>query len=426
MRIRQSADSWQTADGSAPAWAIARTILVVLVPIVIVACGTPELGPVTDGISTEQNVPASIVGGETGLEFLGDREVYLPQFAGGDDGSLYVVWQEREVERGANLYIARRGAGGIFEPQGQINDLPGTVGGGSLDEGRAGVAIGDNGVIAVAWTARGSDIRAAFSTDSGAHFSPSVVLNSDEGSRSYRGFVDIDIDAAGIAHAAWIDGRFAPRGAEEPADLYYARIENGEVTEINLTEHQIDSICGCCRIDVDVRRDDGIAIAFRNTGGGYRDIWRMEAGGERVFNTPIRLGPPMWELRGCPVIGPLNVGDATLWSEASTGKRRILVATETGGDYEVVLEDTGEWAIERPPRLVTGSDPAQPLLLLPGRPNGVILQGAGLDWAVVVEGIPRWGLSAAIIDGSLVLIGDLNGEFQTYMQGLKSSSHPIF
>ena len=152
----------------------------------------------------------------------------------------------------------------------------------------------------------------------------------------------------------------------------------------------------------------------------------MEAGGERVFNTPIRLGPPMWELRGCPVIGPLNVGDATLWSEASTGKRRILVATETGGDYEVVLEDTGEWAIERPPRLVTGSDPAQPLLLLPGRPNGVILQGAGLDWAVVVEGIPRWGLSAAIIDGSLVLIGDLNGEFQTYMQGLKSSSHPIF
>ncbi len=400
---------------------VARITLVVLVAAAIAACGTRGSESDTDGVDSEGAASAGTVGVETGLGFLRDREVQLPQFAGGDDGSVYIVWRERGAERGRDLYISRYGEGGVFASQVQINSLPGTVGGSSLDEERAGVAIGENGVIAVAWTTRRSNIRAAVSTDGGESFAPSVVLNADEGARAYRGFVDIDVDADGIAHAAWIDARFAPRrGAEEPADLYYARIEDGEVTEINLTENQVDSICSCCRIDVDVRADNRLVLAFRNTGGGYRDIWRMEAGPDRVFGSPARLGPPMWELRGCPVIGPLNVGAATLWSEASTGKRRILVATDTESDYEVVVEDTDQWAIERPPRPVVGSDPAKPLLLVPGRPNGVILRGAGMDWAIVAEEIPRWAISAAIIDGSLVVIGDLAGEFHAETRSLGS------
>ena len=399
------------ASGAATVRGMARITLVVLAAA-IVACGAPGSGPDTDGLDTEKAAAAGSAAAETGLGFLEDREVYRPQFASGADGSLYIVWRERGEERGANLYISHYGEGGVFEPQVQINDVPGSVGGSSLDEERASVAIGDNGVIAVAWTARGSDIRAALSTDAGESFAPSVVLNSDEGARAYRGFVDIDVDATGIAHAAWIDARFAPPRAEEPADLYYARIEDGEVTEINLTEDQIDSICACCRIDVNVRADNRLVIAFRNTGEGYRDIWRIEAGADHVFGAPARLGPPMWELRGCPVIGPLNVGEATLWSEASTGKRRILVATDTESDYEVVVEDADAWAIERPPRPVAGSDSSAMMLLLPGRPSGVILGGAGMDWAVIAEDVPRWAMSAALIDGSLVVIGDLNGEFR--------------
>jgi hypothetical protein len=347
---------------------------------------------------------------DTGLGFLRDREVYLPQFAGGSDGSLYIVWREPAQERGGNLFLSRRTDAGVFEPPVRINGMEGTVGGGSLDEGRAAVAVGDDGLLAVAWTARGSDIRAAISHDGGKSFDRSVTLNSDAGARAYRGFVDIDVDAAGVAHAAWIDARFAPRGAEEPAELFYARIEGGEVTEINLTEDQVDSICGCCRVDVDVRSDDRLVIAFRNTGGGYRDIFRIEAGADRAFGEPARLGPPIWELNGCPVIGPLNVGEATLWSEASTGKRRILVATGTDGVYEVAIEDTEEWAIERPPRIVVGSGAADTMLLVPGRPAGKILRGSGTVWAVAAENIPRWAMSAAMVNGTLILLGDLDGE----------------
>lgn len=385
-------------------------VAAVFVTVALAACGGADPEAVADAAEA---AAAPMVSVDTGLGFLRDREVYLPQFSGGKDGSVYVVWSERGEGRGSDLFISRRGEDGVFEPQVQINDEPGTVGGGSLDEGRAGVAIGDNGVVAIAWTARGSDIRAAVSTDGGKSFAPSVALNSDAGARAYRGFVDVAVDAAGVTHAAWIDGRFAPQGAEEPAELFYARVEAGEVTEINLTEDQADTICGCCRVAVDVRADDRLVIAFRNTGDGYRDIWRTEAGSDRVFAEPARLGPPMWELMGCPVFGAINVGEATLWAEASTGKRRLLVATETEGDFEVVVEDSEGWTIARPPRVIAGSDATRPLLLLPGRPGGVILSGAGTDWNIVASGVPAWAMSGAVLGDFIVVIGDLNGEFHS-------------
>lgn len=391
-----------------------RRAAIVLACVLVGAC-SPDTGPRAtepapdaSGGDAPGGMEAIDVG--TGLGFLGDREVYLPQFAGGGDRPLYIVWREPAGDRGGNLYIARHGDASVFEPPVRVNDIEGTVGGGSLDEGRAAVAVGRDGLVAVAWTTRGSDIRAAISNDDGESFAASVNLNSDEGARAYRGFVDIAVDASGVAHAAWIDGRYAPRGAEEPAELFYARIDGDRVTEVNLTDSQVDSICGCCRVAVDVVGDDRLVISFRNTGGGYRDIFRIEAGPERVFGNSARLGPPMWELNGCPVIGPINVGGATLWSEASTGRRRILAATATDGSFEIVLEDADNWAIERPPRVVSGSDAASPMLLVPGRPDGKILRGSGTAWRVVAGEIPRWAMSAAVVDGYLVLVGDLDGE----------------
>jgi len=346
------------------------------------------------------------------LDFLAEREVFLPQFAGAADGALYVVWSERGEGRGSDLYIASHRDDGSWGDPVRVNDIDGDVPGGSLDENRPAVATAPGGLIAVSWTARSGGVRAALSNDGGASFAPSLKLNSDDGERVYRGFGGIALDAAGVAHAAWIDGRFAPPGAEEPAELMYARIDGGGVTEINLTADQEDSICGCCRVAVDVRADDTVVIAFRNTGGGYRDIFRVEAGADRAFGTPARLGPPMWELRGCPVIGPLNVGQATLWSEASTGKRRILAATDTSGDYRVVIEDDEAWAVERPPRVVAGTAAGEHLLLVPGRPSGKLLRGVGTEWLVAADEIPRWAMSAALIDGGLLMIGAVDGALQ--------------
>ena len=388
----------------------ALAVSALLLTGLLAACSpeTQTEGGTSTPAAEENSVPTP--GVEAALEFLREREAYMPQFAGGSDGSLYVVWRESGSGRGGNLFVARRADSGAFGPPVRINDVAGSVAGSSLDEDRPAVAVGAGGRIAVAWTSNGFGMRAAVSNDGGDSFAPSVALNSDDGVVAYRGFVDIALDSSGVAHAAWIDGRDAPRGAEEPADLYYARISGGEVTEVNLTEDQTDSICGCCRVDIDVRSDDRLVIAFRNTGGGYRDIHRIEAGGDGTFGSPARLGPPMWEIIGCPVMGPLNVEESTLWLEASTGKRRLLAATATDGSYQVVMEDADEWALERPPRLVIGPTGSGPMILLPGRPSGRILRGSGVTWSLAFEDLPRWAMSAALIDETLVLLGDVNGD----------------
>ncbi len=33
-----------------------------------------------------------------------------------------------------------------------------------------------------------------------------------------------------------------------------------------------------------------------------------------------------------------------------------------------------------------------------------------MAWTVALENIPRWAMSAAMVDGTLILLGDLDGE----------------
>jgi len=95
----------------------------VLMAVSIAACGGADPEAIADA---EEAAAAPTVSVDTGLEFLRGREVYLPQVAGGGDSPVYVVWSERAEERGSNLFISRRGEAGVFEPQVQINDEPGT------------------------------------------------------------------------------------------------------------------------------------------------------------------------------------------------------------------------------------------------------------------------------------------------------------
>ena len=257
----------------------------------------------------------------------------------------------------------------------------------------------------MAWSARGS-IHAAIGVDHGSSFEPAVRLDrAPEG--SYIGFVSAAFDGAGVLHAAWIDGRTAPRGMEEPADLYTARLANGVAHEQNLTADQEPSICGCCRTHVSVDGDQ-VRITFRNTTeDGYRDIWRVDGDTDGHFVAPRRVGPAMWELRGCPVQGPITIGETTLWNEASTGRRRLLAGTAGDDGFAVVLQDSESWRIMSPPRVVAGSDGA--LLLVPGRPDGVLLTRRDEAWSVVADGLPMWATSAARDGDVVVLVGALNG-----------------
>ena len=70
---------------------------------------------------------------------------------------------------------------------------------------------------------------------------------------------------------------FAEDFAEEPADLFYARVANGKVVEKNLTAEQEPPICGCCRTFINAE-SGSLKLAFRNTtADGYRDPFAMSS-----------------------------------------------------------------------------------------------------------------------------------------------------
>jgi hypothetical protein len=351
---------------------------------------------------------------QSGLSFLKKRDVHQPQFASAGSGVLYVVWRETG-KGGSNLFIARRDVSDIFSPPVRINDAIDSVESGDRDEMRVGVGVAGD-FVGAAWSTEDSEIRAAISRDGGRHFEKSVNLNSDAGAGVYRGFVGTDVDSRGVLHAAWIDARDAPPGREEPAELMYARVADGIAFEQNLTADQPDSICGCCHVDLDVQ-GESVVIAFRNAEGGYRDIFRVvgDLGGD--FAAPARLGPPMWKLHGCPTFGPANVGDTTIWGEGSTGKRRLLAATNTGGDFKLLLEDNDDWWIARPARAVVNS--VKPMILVPGEPTGKLLVDEGESWRVVADDLPNWAMSAVLEGSEVTLMGAIMGEIRVQIRSVE-------
>lgn len=337
------------------------------------------------------------------LELLEGRDsVFQPQFLVEDDGTLLVLWREA-TGRESDLYVAHATAEGEFSEPVRVNHEAGAVSGMDLDETRAAFVAGPGGLLGVAWGGRGS-IWAAVGHDHGTSWEPAVALTEAE--PAYRGFVSIDFDSTGALHGAWIDGRIAPAGMEEPADLYHSILRDGQAREQNLTADQEASICGCCRTHVDVDSTDTVRITFRNAADGHRDIYRADLTADGTRTAFRRTGPAMWELRGCPVQGPITVGDVTLFNEASTGKRRLVAARAGDSEYSVVAEDGDDWRIASPPRAIAGAERA---LLLPGRPHGRVLLPSGDGWTAAGPELPVWATAAVRNGDRLVVVGALSG-----------------
>jgi hypothetical protein len=347
-----------------------------------------------------------------GLERLSDRRVFEPQLIQHTDGSL-LLWREKG-EKGSDLWLSRRSSDGVFTQPVRVNDLAETVGSFPLDELRAAFALGPTGELAISWGSAGGDIRVAISTDGGRSFPPSQRLDQAD-KPAYRGFPAIAYDADGDLHAVWIDARFAPRpGAEEPADLFYAKLSRDGVTEVNLTEQQEPSICGCCRPDL-VATDDGVRATFRNTtADGYRDIFTLSGEPGAGFTAPQRIGTPLWELNGCPMSGPLGVGEEALFPDGSGGRKILMSGRADDHPAAAVFADhsTTEWNLLYPPRPVVTQDGSRELLLVPGRPSGRLIERVDGDWKVLASEVPKWATSGVYSEGSLLVVGSPGGALQ--------------
>lgn len=329
-----------------------------------------------------------------------------PQLFLSAGGELLLSWTARG-EAGIDLFMARS-EDGEFRSATRINAVPGSINRITIDEMRAALAPGPDNRLAVAWTDADYDIRLAVSEDGGATFGEPVRLNQDNGD-ALQEFPAIAFDETGVLHAVWLDPRFAGAPVEEPADLYYARIEDGVVTERNLTADQTATVCGCCLPDL---RIDGeaILVTFRNTtDDGYRDPFQVHGTVSGDFGPPTAVTAPVWRIEACPVSGPIAFGGNVLWIDGSTGIRRLLESRGPGNEPRVLLEDTGEWFLDYPPRRVRGAG-AESLLLVPAAPAYVLRRDGG-DWNVVIDDLPAWATTAAVHDGELIVAGSSNGRF---------------
>ena len=347
-----------------------------------------------------------------GLEALAGQQVFEPQLIVDDQGML-LLWREKN-DAGSDLYLSRRDDQGTFGPAVRVNDIEGSVGSYPMDELRAATAQGPAGEMAIAWGASNADIRVAISTDSGATFAKSVRLDQDE-KPAYRGFPAIAFDAQGALHAVWIDDRLSPTpGREEPADLFYARLSEGQVTEINLTAAQEPSICGCCRTDL-TATESGVLATFRNTtADGYRDVFTIAVDENGSSSEPQRTAAPLWKLNGCPMSGPLSVTGGTLFPDGSGGRKILMQGESASKEAEPVFADhaSKDWNLLYPPRPIASHSGSRDLLLVPGRPSGRVIEREAGSWRRLPSDVPKWATSGALSEGRLLLVGAVNGELQ--------------
>jgi len=356
--------------------------------------------------------PASILAeeseGDEPFGFLSSAEkVYQAQVFMQPNGALAMVW----VQAGPydlDLFVASQTSAGAFSHPTRINHTP--VHPYTGDEARPAVAFGPDGSMAIAWTSARGDIMLATGTTDGLAFGTPLTLNQN-GNESYRAMPAITYTPGGTVHAIWIDGREAPEGMEEPADLYYARVEDGLVEERNLTAKQKTSICGCCRPFIRTNDENGLEIAFRNTTtDGYRDMFLMHSDASGHFSDPQPSSPPIWKIQGCPMSGPIRYDEGTLWRDGSTDTWRLLWATKAEQDPENLFADRGDIDLTLPPRSVSGADR---WILVGSAPHSFIVTREGAQWKIVREGLPKWVSSAAFKDGDLILLGNVQGRLRT-------------
>jgi hypothetical protein len=165
------------------------------------------------------------------------------------------------------------------------------------------------------------------STDGGKTWSQGRAIN-DVAASATEGLHALASDGKGTLFAAWLDKRGA-----DGTKLYAARSTDGGVTwSKNAAVYRSPggSICECCHPSVAVDAAGGVAVMWRNSLDGSRDMYLATSADGASFASPHKLGNGTWKLNACPMDG----GGLAV----SGGK--ILTAWRRDGD--VLLAEPGQ------------------------------------------------------------------------------------
>ncbi len=149
-------------------------------------------------------------------------------------------------------------------------------------------------------TAIGAELVAFRSTDAGRTWSGPVTIN--EVSTSAReGLHDLAAAPDGALFATWLDLR------NGKMELWGAESRDGGKTwgkNEQVYRSPDKSICECCHPSALFDAEGNLAVMWRNSIEGSRDLWMTtRAKSARSFSTARKLGEGTWKLNACPMDG---------------------------------------------------------------------------------------------------------------------------
>lgn len=329
-----------------------------------------------------------------------------PQFTHDSSGTVLMLWGHR-TGRGYDLYVVHRVDGTLFSDPTRANDGQGTVRLLGSDEMRPCIAAGPGGAVAVAWTDTRGDVMVALGSEHGSRFDSPLPLNQERGA-SPPSHVVVSFDDRGRLHAAWIDHRRTGSAGKGGAQLYYAIVERGRVSEQNLTGSLSLSVCAGSRPAIlPLRRGEAEIYVRATDENGIQGVFQVSRAENGDVSPPRRLGEGLGS-GPCAPAGPVHGAGFTAWWDRSSRKPGVRVVGGAALAPDFIPASDGPWALQRSPRFVASDEAGVVALLLQGNSAGRIFLRQGRAWKLVMEDVPAWCTAVAWIEGQILMAGQID------------------
>jgi hypothetical protein len=204
------------------------------------------------------------------------------------------------------------------------------------------------------------DVLLYRSGDRGTTWAPPIVLNDAVGA-AREGLHAMEATSRGLVVVAWLDLR------DKGTRIYAAVSRDHGATwapDVLVYASPSGSVCECCHPSVAIDGQDRVAVMFRNSVNGNRDMYVVTRAADGRFGAAVKMGIGSWPLNACPMDGGgIGVGASGLvaaWRrddnvflttpqdpERRLGDGRDPVLATTGSHYDVAWSSPGGLVLAR-------------------------------------------------------------------------------
>ncbi len=310
------------------------------------------------------------------------RGASQPQVAVAPSGRVHIVFGKENA-----IYYTSSADGKTFAPPVKVAEVNKLALG--MRRGPR-VTATDQIVLVTGNSSADGNLHSWISRDAGRAWKEGPPLNSASGSAK-EGLHSVAGDGHGLVAAVWLDGR--GRGAEVRSRVSR---DGGATWAADTSVYQSPEghVCECCDPSVAIDAQGRVAVMFRNSLGGSRDMYAsVSADGGRTFGKAQKLGKGTWPLNACPMDGgAITFGPG---GQVLTAWRREKTTFATAGDAsERKLSDSASQ-----PVVVTGKSGAYYFW----ESGGSVMMQKG-DSAPTRLGKGRFAAAASLANGAPVVV----------------------